>query len=175
MSKIIFLGGIHGTGKGFLSEKLCSNLSLQYLSASGLIKWAEINSDAENKLVNNISGTQERLISALKTTCKENQNYLLDGHYCLLNSIQEPTKVNFEVFSNINPMILLIVTAETELIRERLMTRDGKDYDISLITRFQALEKSYAKEISSKLNVPLYFVDESNINDIAELINPKLK
>ena len=172
--KIVFLGGIHGTGKGFLSEKLCSNLSLEYLSASGLIKWSEINSDIENKFVKNISGTQERLINALKITCKENQNYLLDGHYCLLNSIQEPTKVDFEVFSNINPIILLIVTAEPELIRERLMTRDGKDYDISLITKMQTLEKSYAEEISSKLNVPLYLIDEFNINDITELIKPKI-
>ena len=139
--KIIFLGGVHGTGKGFLSEKLCSNLSLKYLSASKLIKWTEINSDASNKLVNNISETQERLTTALKAICEEKENYLLDGHYCLLNSSQEPTKVDFDVFSDINPVILLIVKTEPELIKGRLMNRDGKNYDLTLIRKMLSFEK----------------------------------
>lgn len=170
IGKIVFLGGIHGTGKGFISERLCHNLSMKYLSASGLIKWTEINPDGTNKAVDNIPNTQERLIAALKATCMENENYLLDGHYCLLNLNQEPIKIEFEVFSEINPTVLLIITAKPEIIRERLAKRDNRNYNISLIEEMQSVEKEYAEEISFKLKVPLYFVNEENINEVATLI-----
>lgn len=174
IGKIVFLGGIHGTGKGFISDRLCHNLSMKYLSASGLIKWTEISTDAKNKAVDNIPNTQERLMTALKATCIENKNYLLDGHYCLLNSNQEPTKIEFEIFSEINPTILLIITAEPELIRERLANRDNRNYNISLIEEMQSVEKQYAEEISFKLKVPLYFVNEGNINEVTNLIKNHL-
>jgi adenylate kinase len=172
--KIVFLGGIHGTGKGYISKKLCDSLPIKYLSASELIKWENISPDKKNKAVDNIPNTQNRLINALKASCVENENYLLDGHYCLLNSIAEPTKIEFDIFSEINPVILLIITADPQLIKDRLANRDNRNYDISLINEMQSLEKEYAEEISIKLQVPLYFVNETNIDEVGELIKSHL-
>jgi len=50
MKNIIFIGGIHGVGKGTLCEKVCNDLNLLHLSASEVLKWEEI-SEKENKLV----------------------------------------------------------------------------------------------------------------------------
>lgn len=172
--KMVFLGGVHGTRKGFIASKLCSNLSTKYLSASELIRWSEISPDNKNKVVNDIPNTQERLIKALNVACVDGENYLLDGHYCLLNSNREPTKIEFEIFSEINPSVLLIIMTEPQLIIERLSKRDNRNYDISLIEEMQSVEKEYAEEISSKLNVPLYFVNEINIDEVAKLIKKHL-
>lgn len=168
---IIFLGGIHGTGKGFLSKRLCSNSSLNYLSASELIKWHEMNLDSGNKSVINISKTQNKLLIILKAICKANENYLLDGHYCLLDSKQEPTKINIDVFEALTPSILLIAEAAPTVIKKRLLNRDKRDYELPLILKMQSLEKQYAEEISRKLNIPLYVLNESNIDEIHGIIN----
>lgn len=166
--EIIFLGGIHGTGKGFVSEMLCNILPLQYLSASELIKWREINVDAQIKTVNDISDTQERLMRALTSVCSHGQSYLLDGHYCLLNGVNKPTKVPFEVFEQINPIGLLLTVAEPKIIIQRLWERDMKIYDESLIDEMQNLEKEYVKEISTKLRVPMFIADPSDIKSLAD-------
>jgi broad-specificity NMP kinase len=46
--KIAFIGGIHGVGKSTICRQICSELNLEYLSASELIKWADLNEDAKN-------------------------------------------------------------------------------------------------------------------------------
>ncbi len=168
--KIVFLGGIHGTGKGFVSEKLCELLYLRYLSASELIKWRDINTDAQNKTVDNISDTQDRLLRALAAICVEGQSYILDGHYCLLNGEGKPTKVPFGIFEQINPIALLLTIAEPEIIVERLWQRDMKKYDVNLIYEMQQLEKEYATEISAKLHIPMFIVDPSDTETLGHKI-----
>jgi adenylate kinase len=170
MRKIIFLGGIHGTGKGYVSERLCKILPLEYLSASELIKWKEINQDAQNKTVENIPDTQKLLMKALQATCEDNRSYLLDGHYCLLNNEQSPTKVPFKVFENINPIALLLTLTEPEIIVKRLLERDNKLYNRTVIENMQNLEIEYVKEISVKLRVPMFIADPLEIEDLANKI-----
>lgn len=65
-SKIIFIGGIHGVGKGTISKRIIENLNLEYLSASRLLSWEKYSPDLKNKKVTNFSETQTRLIHALK-------------------------------------------------------------------------------------------------------------
>ena len=38
MKNIIFIGGIHGVGKGTLCEKVCNDLNIRHLSASEVLK-----------------------------------------------------------------------------------------------------------------------------------------
>ena len=58
---IIFIGGIHGVGKGTVCKEIASKTDLIHITASEILKWNEISS-SDNKFVNNISSTQERLI-----------------------------------------------------------------------------------------------------------------
>ena len=65
-NNIFCVGGIHGVGKSTICRQLALDLSIHYLSASEVLKWKDLNTDKKNKNVNNISDTQDRLITSLK-------------------------------------------------------------------------------------------------------------
>ena len=119
-SRIIFIGGIHGVGKGRICQELCEDETIQYLSASKLIKWEQVSPDVKNKKVTDIPDTQRRLINALKLICQSGKTYLLDGHNCLLDSNSTVNKIVKEVFSVISPDFLLVVSEEPEVVIQRL-------------------------------------------------------
>ena len=169
--RIFFLGGIHGVGKGTLCKSLSSRLNIECLTASKLIKWAEINEDPINKSVNNIDSTQERLIVALNSYCEEKRTYVLDGHFCLLDKKKEPARVSEEVFIKINPEVLLLLTAPSQTIKQRLEQRDNKSYDIRLIERMQEIEISHAKCISNLLNRELKIFSYDKSDSVIEYLN----
>jgi len=158
---IIFIGGIHGVGKSTICQHICRELNLEYLSASELLKWEDINDDAKNKKVRDIPFTQNRLIAGLSNTIQEGHYYLLDGHYCLLNEKAEVEKVSIDIFMQINPKALGLILGDIREIKSRLDLRDNKNYDFGLLEQLQNSELDYAKELSVALKVPLY-IEESN-------------
>ena len=62
---IIFIGGIHGVGKGTLCERIESELGIVHLSASEVLKWKDFNVDSSDKRVADIDATQDRLLKNL--------------------------------------------------------------------------------------------------------------
>lgn len=169
LKNIIFIGGIHGSGKGKICEEITSNFNINHLTASEVLKWTEI-SEQSSKTVVDISDTQNRLISNLQKIIKEEEIYLLDGHYCLLNSQNQPEKIPIQTFVDINPNKIILVIANSKEIKKRLETRDNKTYDLSLIDAFQNLEIEYANEISKVLSKPILIVDSLKF-DLNNLIN----
>jgi len=153
MKNIIFIGGIHGVGKGTLCEKVCNDLNLRHLSASEVLKWEEI-SDKENKLVKDFTFTQNRLITNLQQIVKENERYVLDGHYCLLNKDNVPEKIDFDTFRILDPFAFIIVVDEIQEVKRRLENRDNREYDFDLLSKFQELETEYSEELAEQLNKP---------------------
>jgi adenylate kinase len=166
--KIIFLGGIHGVGKGSFSKSLTESLNLKYLSASKLLKWENFSSDVKNKKVASISETQENLLNALHKICSSDTTYLLDGHFCLLNIENEPTIIEIEIFRNINPILFLVMKEDVRIIRNRLKKRDNKNYELERLHAMQSMEISHAKSIAKELNKPFFEID---INNFTEIIN----
>jgi len=146
MRNIIFIGGIHGSGKGVICENIVENSNLIHLTASEVLKWHELSSQA-NKVVQNIKETQNRLTSNLKAIIQPNHRYLLDGHYSLLNSQGIPEKVPISTFKEISPSKLILIIADPEIIIERLKNRDFNNYSKKQISEFQQLEIEYAKEL----------------------------
>lgn len=167
MSNIIFIGGIHGVGKGTICKEIASKTDLIHITASEILKWNEISS-SDNKLVNNISSTQERLINGLKNLIKNDKKYLLDGHFCLLNSNGIPCKIDEDTFDSINPKIISIVIDDIEKIVDRLERRDNKKYDIKILGELQKMEIEYAKYLSKKYSIP--YIEIKN-NDYKSLLN----
>lgn len=147
--RIAFIGGIHGVGKSTICRHLSSELQLEYLSASELLKWKDINEDS-NKKVKDIRDTQNRLILDLTNSVQKEKYYLLDGHYCLLNSNNEVVNVPLEIFEKINPFSLNLIVSDIAEIKNRLETRDDKPYDYALLERLQSQELIYAKRLSKK-------------------------
>jgi adenylate kinase len=166
---IIFIGGIHGVGKGTICKEITSKTDIIHITASEILKWNEISS-SENKLVNNISSTQERLILGLKNLIDIDKQYLLDGHYCLLNSDGFPSKIDEETFDKINPKIISIVIDDIEKIIERLEKRDDKKYAFETLNQLQEMEIEYAKYLSKKYSIPYVEIRNSNYKSLLNII-----
>lgn len=166
---IIFIGGIHGVGKGTICKEIVSKTDLNHITASQILKWNEISS-LDNKLVINISLTQERLIYGLKNLIEKDKQYLLDGHFCLLDSNGIPCKIDEETFDNINPKIISIVIDDVEKIAKRLENRDYKKYDMKVLNELQEMEIEYAKYLSNKYSIPYIEIRNSNYKRLLNII-----
>lgn len=127
-----------------------------------ILKWVEI-SEKENKQVDDFSLSQNRLIRNLQQQVKAGEKYLLDGHYCLLNSNFKPEKINLEIFELLDPFSFSIVVDEVQNIKKRLEQRNNKEYDYSLLSKFQKIELQYSIEVAEKLNKP-HLVLKKNFN-----------
>ena len=167
---IYFIGGIHGVGKGTICKEITSRTNLSHITASEVLKWNEI-SLLENKLVENISSTQDRLIYGLENLIVESKEYLLDGHFCLLNSFGVPSKINEETFDIINPKIILVVIDDVQKIIERLESRDHKKYDVEVLTELQEMEIEYGKYLSKKYCVPYIEIVNNNYERFLDILN----
>lgn len=167
---IIFMGGIHGVGKSTICKNLCHELNIEYLSASNLLKWSEINEELSNKKVQSIPDTQDRLIEGLRNTVLKDKFYLLDGHYCLLNSDSKVLNIPLKTFIQIKPIVLNLILGDIDEIKKCLEVRDKKPYDYSLLKNFQNFELKYAEYLSKYLNIPLTTGIQSNYLDIKNSI-----
>ena len=162
ISKIVFLGGIHGVGKNTMCTLIKQGMDIIHLTASDLIKWSEISPDVNNKEVGDVDETQNRLIAALRGTIEPSKEYILDGHFCLLRPGGDISRVPFETFRAINPCAIAVMTEKPSIISKRLSLRDNKEYSVDLIRAFQQEEISWAKEVASKLNIPFLEIHGNN-------------
>ncbi|HLO54202.1 MAG TPA: ATP-binding protein [Saprospiraceae bacterium] len=158
---IIFVGGIHGVGKSTICQQICKELNWEYLSASELIKWKDINGDSKTKNVRDIPETQERLLKGLENSIENNKTYLLDGHYCLLNKYNTIEKISMEVFLKISPKAICVILDDIIEIKNRLENRDNKIYKFELLEQLQNCEVEYAKQLSKTLDVSI-FIEQSS-------------
>jgi adenylate kinase len=166
---IIFIGGIHGVGKGTICKDISLNTGLIHLTASQILKWEEI-SERENKLVENITSTQERLINGLNNLIKKDKEYIIDGHFCLLNSNGIPSRIDEDAFDQINPKTIAIVIDDVEKIVKRLEARDGKIYDIKVLNELQQMEIEYAKYLSDKYSILYFEIKDGNYTQLMKII-----
>lgn len=166
---IFFIGGIHGVGKGTISKEIASKSDVIHITASEVLKWSEI-SPSDNKLVKNISSTQEKLIFGLNNLIDRDKKYLLDGHFCLLNSLNVPCKIDEETFDILNPRVISIIIDDVEKITKRLENRDSKKYDIKILNELQNMEIEYAKHLSKKYSVPYIEIIDNNYEQLLNVI-----
>ncbi|WP_303316648.1 ATP-binding protein [Flavivirga abyssicola] len=167
--KIIFVGGIHAVGKGTICKELVQKFNFEHLSASQVLKWNEI-SDSKNKKVQNFTTTQNRLLNNLNRIIEPNKQYLLDGHFTLLNSNDEPEKIDESTFFGIQPESIIILTCEPKIIFERLKQRDNSIYKLSVLKKMQKMEVEHANYISKKLDIPLITVIDGDTSSIFEYL-----
>jgi adenylate kinase len=172
--KIFFIGGIHGVGKSTLCKKICCDLNLIYLSASQLLNWNESNENPKNKKVDDILYMQNKLIIGINLNTEPNKNYLLDGHYCLLDKDNKVNPIPSDTFIRINPINLNIILGNISEISTTLQIRDNLVYEMDLLKQFQSYELSYAQKLSKKLNIELNIGTSDDYSEIVENIKKKI-
>jgi adenylate kinase len=152
--KIIFVGGIHGVGKTTLCKNIELRFNIKHFSASNLIAQEKAEENLRNKRVENIDENQDSLVTAIKKNFTNENWYLLDGHFCLLNKDNEITQIPSSTYQAICPSAIVVLVDEPENIYNRLKLRDSVKHDLSLLHSFQENEINYSHYIRDKLNIP---------------------
>ncbi|MBD2105529.1 ATP-binding protein [Nodosilinea sp. FACHB-13] len=152
--KLVFIGGVHGVGKTTFCQEVTSSFPVNHISASELIRKEKIEQESSNKKVKNISENQDILIRAINRLTDKRSWYIIDGHFCLLDSNEKIVQIPFEIFSDMNPEAIVIIHDDPAEICKRLNQRDKVRYSESFVERFQSQEIEYARIVAESLNIP---------------------
>lgn len=152
---MIFVSGIHGVGKTFFCNMAREKLNIQSYSASQLIAAKRRRGFSERKLVSDIDDNQDLLLVAVEELRRTSEEFILDGHFCLLNKDGDITRIPLDTFALLKPDAIILLTENPEIIAERRQQRDNVQQSVSEIKAFQEAEKLYAEEIAEQFNIPL--------------------
>jgi len=152
---MLFISGIHGVGKSYFCDRVKVDLGIATFSASHLISERKHAGFASDKLIPDIDDNQPYLLAAVQELNAANPNYLLDGHFCLLNGEGKVTRIPKETFTSLNPDAIVLLTEKPDIIAVRRKRRDNIDHNVDEIKRFQDEEAAYAAEVAETLGIPI--------------------
>lgn len=156
---IVFVGGVHGVGKSTFANSIREKFpNMECLSCSTIIKWE----NPVNKEVEDVSETQNTLLSNLSYFIDQDKSYILDGHFCLLTEQGAIERVPIDVFEAISPSMIVVLKEEPCTICKRLAERDSHYYSIELISEFQEKELNSAIEVAESLGIPCVVCDRDD-------------
>ena len=171
---MIFISGVHGVGKTYFCNKVKQRLGIDSFSASALITSKKKEGFPANKLIPDIDINQQYLLAAIEDLRSAGKEFILDGHFCLLNGEGKITRIGFDTFVSLNPDAIILLTESPEIIASRRKERDGIEPAVSTIDAFQDAERSYAKEVSSRLAVPFFHsTGHQDLNSTIEFIKSR--
>lgn len=154
---MIFLGGIHGVGKGYFSKILEKELEIKAFSSSELIK----NQNKLDKRVKDIKGNQSKLLIQVDRLKEMYNTFILDGHFCLIDDKGNFSEIPKDTFVGLNPQIMVLMEEDPVTIVERRKRRDGVELPIDKMSDFMRYERDYALEISELLEKKLIICNSS--------------
>lgn len=151
--KIIFISGVHGSGKGTLANALNVKLGLKAYSASRLIKE---NSDyiENSKQVDAPERNQKALLKGLESIYEK--KFIVDGHFCLFDLNNEVINISFDVFDVINPIAIVNVHCSVDEIYDRILKRDGIEINKKQMDILQKAENQRTVSFCNKNSIEFY-------------------
>lgn len=154
-SQIIFIAGIYGVGKSFLCNKLSCTFNIPFYSSGDLISQLNGEVYGSNKSVKDKDKNQDLLIEAVNKKLINEKNFLLAGHFSILNSNMEIELLPDYVFEQLHIKIIVLLEADPCCIAENLKKRDNKEYPIDVLIKMSCIEKEQAVITANRLNIPL--------------------
>lgn len=175
LPKVIFICGIHGSGKTTLGQKLSKKFHFPFDSASNIIKKiSEQNWDNE-KRVKDMDRNQNVLLEGITKLYSHDKIIILDGHFTLLDNEKKITYIPIETFRNLNLSCVISCITSPEKIVKRLKERDGNtSVDVDNLKHFQKAEIKYANKISNQFGIPILLHD-TNTDNIEDLFDKIIK
>lgn len=168
---MIFVSGIHGVGKTYFCNLVKEKLGIKNYSASQLIAERGKKDFLADKYVLDIDKNQLLLLDAINELRQTGREFILDGHFCLLNEEGVITRIPMETYTLLKPDTMILLLENPKIIAERRFQRDGIRQDECAIIDFQEAEKVYATEIAEKLNIALEVsTGASDLDRIVELL-----
>lgn len=173
---LIFISGVHGSGKSYFCKKVKAELGIEVFSASLLIAESKQAGFSKDKLIPDIDENQKYLLLAIQKLNTAKSPYLLDGHFCLLDGQGSVTRIPKETFSALKPIAIVLLTEKSNVIAERRKQRDNIDHDVCKIEAFQSEETGYAIEIAEELGIPIKIsIGESDLDDTLDFIRATMR
>lgn len=166
---MIFIGGIDGVGKSFFCNYAREQLALNYYSASKLILKRKGGLSARISDVSDMELNQSFLIEEVNQINQRENQYLLDGHFCLLSTNNQVFSIALDTFLQISPHVIVLLRDDVSTIFKRLQERKNIVYPEKLLDDFQNNETQRAIYISKELSIPIHFVD--GVNDYNKAID----
>lgn len=153
---MIFISGVHGVGKSYFCDMVKREVSINIYSASALIAEKKKTGFSSDKLIPDIDDNQQYLLDAVDELRSSEQNFILDGHFCLLNAEGVVTRIPPKTFTTLKPEAIILLTENPEVIASRRKERDGRDVSLDEIREFQDNEMEYALEIAQGIGSQLF-------------------
>ena len=153
---MIFVSGIHGVGKSYFCKMITEKLGIVAYTASDLIAQEKAVCFANNKLNSDIEVNQQYLIQAIEKLRNSGKQFVLDGHFCLLNSAGEVARVPRNTFTALKPETIILLMERPSVIAARRKKRDGIIVSEKEMHNFQTEEYAYAKEIAAEIGANLF-------------------
>lgn len=171
---MIFISGVHGVGKSYFCNIVKERLGIETYSASKLIAERKKSGFAADKLIPDIDENQQYLLAAAEELRGSGANFILDGHFCLLNAEGAVTRIPEDTFTTLRPDSIVLLTELPSIIVARRQERDHINHEESDIKAFQDEEIKYATEVADLLCVPLKVSNGSgDIEDTIEFIRTR--
>lgn len=170
---VIFVAGVHGSGKSSFCQKVANDYPgfLTHASASKLIAEQKKQTNwYPKKSTPEISENQLHLIKALNDLKSRAKNILLDGHFTLLNEFNEIKEIDHTVLGNLNISVCILLEAEPDEIRKRIELRDEETWSIEAISRHLSAEKKQAENFCKEYNKKLFILKNKNYDDFRKII-----
>lgn len=165
---MIFLSGIHGVGKTFFCDMAKEKLGIKSYAASQLIAEEGRRGFSMDKFESGIDKNQLLLIKAVEELRGNEKEFILDGHFCLLNGCGDIMRIPYNTFELLKPDAIILLTEKPDIIAERRFQRDGILQNICEIQKFQEAEKQYAQEVSQNFRIPLQV--SNGIDDLSYIM-----
>ena len=113
---MIFISGVHGVGKSYFCNLLKERLGISAYTASQLITDAKQSGFSTDKKVTDIDQNQLYLLEAVENLRNQGTEFLLDGHFCLLNINGDITRIPEDTFTQLKPDAIVLLTEDPYII-----------------------------------------------------------
>lgn len=169
---IIFVGGIHGAGKTTMSRPLAARLSATHVTAGALIRETAgsetVTVGVGDKAVPDVDTNQALLLRGLDVYRRRVAGpIVLDGHFSLLSPSGDVVAIPPAVYLAIAPTAIILVEADSQVVRDRLAERDGAAPPLTTVLLLAERERAAAEAACAALDVPMLVVRGDGMPDEA--------
>jgi adenylate kinase len=173
----LFLGGIHGVGKTYLSDLLPADIELRHVTASSMIKeeCPSINCDTKKQVTDDLKENQIGPPRAVRRLNDTGIRLILDGHFVLLDARGGFFHVKLEVFESLSLDGAILIEAEPRAVAARILERDRVIRDEEWLATFMTEERRHGQAVCKALNIPLEILQSPQLDKFAVIVRKMYK
>ncbi len=168
---LIFIGGVHGSGKTTIGTKAALRLGADFKSCSQIIRGERQTQTVSTPGIADVEQNQRALIAGLKRLRSSLVTVLLDGHFSLKTQNDGIQPIPLSVFETMLPDVLFLVETSSSSICSRLTSRDGIISSETEILEHQEYERRFAALVSRHLGRPLMMLNGENDDAHNTIVN----